>query len=59
MLMRHRIKCNKLNDPEIVNSMKTKGEPEEGGGSRTPSPPEKLQKIGFLSNTGPDPLKNH
>ena len=22
-------------------------------------PPEKLQNIGFLSNTGPDPLKNH
>ena len=33
----------------------------EGGGARiqTPPPPEKSQKIGFLSNTGPDPLKNH
>ena len=24
-----------------------------------PPPPEKSQKVGFLSNTGPDPLKNH
>ena len=24
-----------------------------------PHPPEKSQNIGFLSNTGPDPLKNH
>ena len=30
-----------------------------GQGLRTPPPPEKLQSIGFLSNTGPDPLKNH
>ena len=33
------------------------------GGSREgtggPDPPEKSQKIGFLSNTGPDLLKNH
>ena len=29
-----------------------------GGGARTP-PPEKSQKLGFLSNTGPDLLKNH
>ena len=28
------------------------------GGSRGP-PPEKSQNIGFLSNTGPDPLENH
>ena len=27
-------------------------------GSR-PLPPEKSQNLGFLSNTGPDPLKNH
>ena len=35
----------------------------EGGGGRetaTPTPPLKNHKnIGFLSNTGPDPLKNH
>ena len=28
-------------------------------GDRGPDPPEKSQNIGFLSNTGPDPLKNH
>ena len=32
-----------------------------GGGEGGPDPPptEKSQNIGFLSNTGPDPLKNH
>ena len=32
----------------------------EGGdrGSRPPPPPRKITKIGFLSNTGTDPLKN-
>ena len=29
------------------------------GGAGGPDPPEKSQKIGFLSNTGPDLLKNH
>ena len=29
------------------------------GGPDPPPPPEKSQNIGFLSNTGPDPLKNH
>ena len=30
------------------------------GGAGGPDPPEYSQKnIGFLSNTGPDPLKNH
>ena len=33
-----------------------RGSREEGQG---PPPPEKLQNIGFLSNTGPVPLKNH
>ena len=28
-----------------------------GGGGRGPNPPEKSQKYGVLSNTGPDPLK--
>ena len=27
-------------------------------GSRPPPPPRKITKIGFLSNTGTDPLKN-
>ena len=31
-------------------------DPEGGRGS---GPPEKSQNIGFLSNTGQDPLKNH
>ena len=31
--------------------------PEEGTGG--PDPPLKNHKKGFLSNTGPDPLKNH
>ena len=30
-----------------------------GGGTGGLDPPEKSQNIGFLSNTGPDPLKNH
>ena len=30
----------------------------EGGGTRGPVP-GKITKIGFLSNRGPDPLKNH
>ena len=29
------------------------------GGPDPPPPPEKSRKIGFLSNTSPDPLKNH
>ena len=33
-------------------------DPERGQGVQTP-PPEKSQKIGFLSNTGPDLMKNH
>ena len=35
-------------------------DPEGGGGAGGPDPPpEKSQNIGFSSNTGPDPLKNH
>ena len=30
-----------------------------GGVDRGPEPPEKSQNIGFPSNTGLDPLKNH
>ena len=29
------------------------------GGQGVQTPPEKSQNIGFPSNTGPDPLKNH
>ena len=32
---------------------------EWGGGVPDTPPPEKSQNIGFLSNTSPDPLKNH
>ena len=31
----------------------------EGRGARGPHPLEKSQNIGFHSNSGPDPLKNH
>ena len=34
----------------------SRADPEGGQGVRTPPPPK---NIGFLSNTGPDPLKNH
>ena len=35
-------------------------DPEEDRGSGPPPPPLKYHKaIGFLSNTGPDPLENH
>ena len=39
-------------DDQIESSC---ADPEEGQGVRTPT--EKSQNIGFLSNTGPDPLK--
>ena len=29
------------------------------GGAEDPSPPEKLKTLGYLNNTGLDPLKNH
>ena len=31
----------------------------EGVGAGFPDPPEKRKNIGLLSNTSPDPLKNH
>ena len=35
-------------------------DPEWGGGAGKGSRPQKIhQNIGFLINTGPDPLKNH
>ena len=34
-------------------------DPEGGGTQRVRAPPGKIQKIGFLSNTDPNPLKNH
>ena len=34
------------------------GDP-EGGGQEDRTPPENHKNIGFLSNTSPDPLKNH
>ena len=40
--------------------MRSCADPEGGQGVRTPPPPLKTNKnIGFLSNTGPDPLGNH
>ena len=32
---------------------------DRGTGVLTPLPPGKSENIGFHSNTGPDPLKNH
>ena len=29
------------------------------GGEGVRTPPGKLQNVGFLSNTGPDPLRSH
>ena len=37
----------------------TMGGPRGKTGGPDPPPPEKSQNIGFLSNTGPDPLKNY
>ena len=37
----------------------TKADPEGGQGVRTPLPEKSQKNIGFLSNTGPNPLKNH
>ena len=49
-----------INHPEIlINYPVTCADPEEGG-SGVPGPSLKNHKnIRFLSNTGPDPLKNH
>ena len=34
-------------------------DPEGGGGHGVLTPPKNHKNIGFLSNTGPDPLKSH
>ena len=42
------------------NSPMSCADPEEGGGGQGVRTPLKNHKnVGFLSNTGPDPLKNH
>ena len=41
----------------VVNGM-TCADP-EGGGAGGPDPTENHKNIGFLSNSGPDPLKTH
>ena len=38
---------------------KTCADPEWGQGVWTPRPKKNHKNIGFLSNTGPDPLENH
>ena len=50
-------KCTSMNETTVMCSQSC-ADPEGGGGQgiRTPPPPEN-HKIGFLSNTGPDPLK--
>ena len=37
----------------------SRADPDGGQGSDPPPPPKNHKNIGFLSNTGPDPLKNH
>ena len=49
------IKCHTNRKPCSVSW----ADPERGQGIRTPPPLENHKNIGFLSNTGPDPLKNH
>ena len=46
---------------ERISSLKEKLGPMGGsrGGTRGSDPPENSQNKGFLSNAGPDPLKNH
>ena len=41
----------------LTTEMVSCTDPEGGRGSGPPPPPWKIAKIGFLSNTGPDPLK--
>ena len=40
-------------------SFNTWADPEGRGGQGVRTHPEKSQKLGFPTNTGPDPLKNH
>ena len=42
--------------PYVVHAQILRG---GGQGDRTPPPPPINKKNGFLSNSGPDPLKNH
>ena len=49
-----------LNFLMVIRAIRTSANPEEGGrGSGPPSPLKNYKNIGFLSDTGPDPLKNH
>ena len=43
----------------VINMCGTKGGGGGDTGSAPPPPPGKSQNKGFLSNTGPDPMKNH
>ena len=42
---------------QLFNATRSWADPEGRQGVRTPPPPEKHTNIGFLSNTGQDPLK--
>ena len=44
---------------EIQIGVEACADPEGWRGQGVRTPPEKLQTIGVLSNTGPDPLKIH
>ena len=58
-----REKCSVLNDNNVMlplNLYNTWVDPERGtGGSDSPPPLKNHKNIGYLSNTGQDPLKNH
>ena len=45
--------------PEYHHTITTCADPEGAGDPDIPSPVKNHKNIGFLSITGPDPLKNH
>ena len=47
------------NQADITEVFIMRGSIEGGGGQGVRTPLENHKNIGFLSNTGPDPLKNH
>ena len=49
--------CNYRNQHFATNT--AFADPERGGGAGGPNFPENSKNIGFLSNIGLDPLKNH
>ena len=48
-----------LNSVVLINPRSSMGGSRRGAGDPDPPPTVNHKTIGFLSNTGPDPLKNH